>query len=70
MMVDLVGGDIILFTGTFEILIDGVPWLRMAPVDQVFVCKEAQCHGYQHQLFPFPSFQHFNNLENFLIYHI
>ena len=51
LMVDLVGGDIIsliLFTGTLEILMDGVPWLRMSPVDQVFVCKEADCHGYQH----------------------
>ena len=71
-MVDLVGGDVIsvlLCTGTFEILVDWVPWCWMSPVDQVFVCKEAHYHGYQHKLFPFPSFQHFNYLENFLIYY-
>ena len=51
-MVDLVGGDIIfviLYIGTFEILMDRIQaWFRMSPVEQVFVCKEAHYRGYQH----------------------
>ena len=51
-MVDLVGGDIIfviLYTGTFEIVMDRVQaWFRVTPVDQVFVCKKAYYDSHQH----------------------